>query len=88
MLQGHINLICAPVHEAHKEYYEILKKYKLKEYELGKREAKRLVDRAGVRYAFKEAKSMPINGFIKKNSNELFGTLPKAEHKRTFMVDA
>ena len=87
MLQGHINLICAPVHEAHKEYYEILKKYKLKEYELGKREAKRLVDRAGVRYAFKEVKSMPINGFIKKNSNELFGTLPKAEQdllNRTF----
>ena len=87
MLQGHINLICAPVHEAHREYYEILKKYKLREYELGKREAKRLVDRAGVRYAFKEAKSMPINGFIKKNSNELFGTLPKAEQdllNRTF----
>ena len=79
MLQGHINLICSPVHEAHREYYEILKKYKLREYELGKREAKRLVDRAGVRYAFKEAMSMPINGFIKKDSDKLFGTLPKAE---------
>ena len=79
MLQGHINLIVSPVHEAHKEYYEILKKYKLREYKLGKQEATRLVNRAGVRYAFKEAKTMPINGFIKKNSNELFGTLPKAE---------
>jgi len=87
MLQGHINLICSPVHEAHREYYEILKKYKLREYELGKREAKRLVDRAGVRYAFKEAQSMPITGFIKKNSDDLFATIPKAEQdllNRTF----
>ena len=79
MLQGHINLICSPVHEAHKEYYEILRKYKIKEYELGKREATRLCNRAGVRYAFKETMSMPISGFIKKDSDKLFGTLPKAE---------
>ena len=79
MLQGHINLIVSPVYEAHKEYYEILRKYKIKEYELGKREATRLVNRAGVRYAFKEAMSMPISGFIKKDSDKLFGTLPKAE---------
>ena len=79
MLQGHINLIVSPVHEAHKEYYEILRKYKVKEYELGKREATRLCNRAGVRYAFKETMTMPISGFIKKDSNKLFGTLPKAE---------
>ena len=79
MLQGHINLIVSPVHEAHKEYYEILRKYKVKEYELGKREATRLCNRAGVRYAFKETISMPISGFIKKDSDKLFGTLPKAE---------
>lgn len=87
MLQGHINLICAPVHEAHREYYEIIKKYKLKEYQLGKEEATRLCNRAGVRYAFKETMQMPINGFIKKNSDTLFGTLPKAEQdllNRTF----
>ena len=87
MLQGHINLICSPVHEAHREYYEILKKYKLREYELGKREATRLCNRAGVRYAFKEAQSMPITGFIKKNSDDLFATIPKAEQdllNRTF----
>lgn len=87
MLQGHINLICAPVHEAHREYYEIIKKYKLKEYQLGKEEATRLCNRAGVRYAFKETITMPINGFIKKNSDTLFGTLPKAEQdllNRTF----
>ena len=87
MLQGHINLICAPVHEAHREYYEIIKKYKLKEYQLGKEEATRLCNRAGVRYAFKETMQMPIKGFIKKNSDTLFGTLPKAEQdllNRTF----
>ena len=87
MLQGHINLICAPVHEAHREYYEIIKKYKLKEYQLGKEEATRLCNRAGVRYAFKETMQMPINGFIKKNSDTLFGTLPRAEQdllNRTF----
>lgn len=87
MLQGHINLICAPVHEAHREYYEIIKKYKLKEYQLGKEEATRLCNRAGVRYAFKETMTMPIQGFIKKDSDKLFGTLPKAEQdllNRTF----
>ena len=78
MLQGHINLICAPVHEAHKEYYEILEKYIRKEYKLGWAEAERLADIKGVRYAWKEVITMPIAGFIKRD-NDLFATIPKAE---------
>ena len=79
MLQGHINLICSPVHEAHKEYYEIIEKYVKREYKLGQQEATRLVNKAGVRYAMKtEVINMPIAGIIKRD-NDLFGTLPGAE---------
>lgn len=79
MLQGHINLICVPVHEAHREYYEILGKHALQEYKLGKEEGTRLVKRANTQTALKATKDLPIDGFITKNSDELFGTLPKAE---------
>ena len=80
MLQGHINLICSPVHEAHKEYYEILEKYIKREYKLGQAEAKRAVERMNKhhRFAFKEIKTMPIAGFIRRD-NDLFATSPKAE---------
>ena len=80
MLQGHINLICSPVHEAHREYYEILEKYVKREYKLGQSEAKRAVDRLNRKhkFAFKEVKTMPIAGFIRRD-NDLFATSPKAE---------
>jgi len=90
MLQGHINLICSPIHEAHREYYEILEKYIKKEYKLGQAEAKRLVDKTNRKnkYAFKEIKTMPITGFIKRD-NDLFATIPAAERdllNRTFVA--
>ena len=80
LLQGQINLMVAPVHEAHKEYYEILEKYIRREYKLGVAEAKRNVNRLERknRVALKSAVQMPIKGFIKKD-NELFATDPKAE---------
>ena len=80
LLQGQINLMVAPVHEAHKEYYEILEKYIRREYKLGVAEAKRNVNRLERknRVALKAAVQMPIKGFIKRD-NELFATDPKAE---------
>ena len=78
----------SPIHEAHKEYYEIIRKYKLREYELGKAEAKRLIKRANKdRVALKAATTLSIQGFIDKDKNSLFGTIPKAEEdllNRTF----
>ena len=87
MLQGHIDLICAPVHEAHKEYYELLALYIKREYRLGSAEAKRLVKLANSkqRVASKSMR-MPVRAIIKKD-NDLFGTLPSAEERllnRTF----
>lgn len=88
MLQGQINLIVSPVHEAHREYFEILKKYKTKEYRLGVEEATRLVKNVNKnRVALKTAQTLSINGFIKKDKYDLFGTLPDAEKdllNRTF----
>ena len=43
LLQGQINLISKPIMEAQAEYYHILQKYNKREYQLGIREAERLV---------------------------------------------
>ena len=88
LLQGQVNLMLSPIHEAHKEYYEIIKKYKLREYQLGKAEAKRLTKRANKeRVALKAATTLGIQGFVDKDKSALFGTIPKAEQdllNRTF----
>jgi len=87
MLQGHIDLICAPVHEAHKEYYELLTLYIKREYRLGSAEAKRLVRLANSKQKVAgKSMRMPVRAIIKKD-NDLFGTLPSAEERllnRTF----
>ncbi len=93
LLQGQINLMVAPVHEAHREYYEILEKYVRREYKLGVAEAKRNVERLRKknRVAFKAIQPMPLHGIIRKgdpkNMNDWFATIPKAEKdllNRTF----
>ena len=43
LLQGQVDLITKPVSEAQAEYYHILQKYNKREYQLGIREAERLV---------------------------------------------
>lgn len=87
MLQGHIDLITAPIHEAHKEYYELLTLYIKREYRLGSAEAKRLVRLANSKQRVaSKSMQMPVHTIIKKN-NDLFGTLPSAEERllnRTF----
>lgn len=88
LLQGQVNLMLSPIHEAHKEYYEIIRKYKLREYRLGKAEAKRLTKRANKdKVALKAVTTLGIQGFVDKDKNSLFGTIPKAEEdllNRTF----
>jgi len=88
LLQGQVNLMLSPVHEAHKEYYEIIRKYKLREYRLGKAEAKRLTKQANKdKVALKAVTTLGIQGFVDKDKSALFGTIPKAEEdllNRTF----
>lgn len=81
LFQGQVNLICSPVHEAHREYYEILEKYKKREYRLGVKEAERQVKNENRKHkiALKAVQTFPISSFIKKDKDALFGTLPSAE---------
>ena len=81
LLQGQVDLICAPVHEAHKEYYELLEKYIKREYRLGKAEGKRLVEIANSRAKTShKSERIPFTPYLKK-TNDLFGTLPSAEER-------
>jgi len=43
LVMGQVDLITEPITNTHQEYYEIIEKYLLREYELGSQEAKRLV---------------------------------------------
>lgn len=80
MRQGQIDMVCAPIHAAHREYMEILEKHIKRERSLGRAEAKRLVKLANKnRAAFKEANTIPIKGILDKD--ELFGTSKYAEDK-------
>ncbi len=67
LMQGQIDLITAPILEAHDEYYNILVKHIKREYQLGSDEAGRLVELASTKQANKNIKSL------------LFNTNPKAE---------
>ena len=81
LLQGQVDLITAPVHTAHKDYYELLTLYIKKEYRLGSKEAKRLVDNANRKQQFAHKSiSLPVQAFI-KNDNDLFATLQGAEER-------
>ena len=80
MRQGQIDMVCTPIHAAHREYMEILEKHIKRERSLGRAEAKRLVKLANKnRAAFKEANTIPIKGILEKD--ELFGTSKYAEDK-------
>lgn len=45
MFQANIDLILAPIQELHKEYYEILCKYKIREFDKGRASGKRIVEK-------------------------------------------
>ena len=46
LFNAHMDLILAPIHEHHKQYYETIMKYKLKEHRKGRVQGKRLITRA------------------------------------------
>ena len=88
LLQGQINLIIQPITDAEEAYYDILEKYIKREYKLGQQEAERLVDQAGLRYAYKMPRPKRLLNFIHNRKN-LFGTLESAEEEllqKTFIA--
>ena len=76
LLQGQIDLIIAPIEESHDQYYKILARYDSKEYQLGEKEAKRLIQYTNEANAQKSKRR--IQGFIKRADN-LFGTIRWSE---------
>lgn len=73
LLQGHIDLIIAPVQDSHERYYQILSKHDSKEYKLGEKEAKRLIQ-----YTNEQSAQKGLRKFIRKkiqNTDGLFGTI-------------
>jgi SPP1 gp7 family putative phage head morphogenesis protein len=73
LLQGQVDLITKPVSEAQAEYYLILQKYDKREYQLGIREAERLV-----KLSKKPIASKAIKPRLRK-TRDLFATLRGAE---------
>ena len=73
LLQGQVDLITKPISEAQAEYYHILQKYDKREYQLGIREAQRLVKLSQKNYAHKAIKPRL------RRTRDLFATLRGAE---------
>ena len=86
LLQGQIDLMTAPIEEAHEEYYRILEKYNKREYNLGQREAERLIQLTIDNHALKSDYSVrwksnitKMTTTIRKKSDNLFGTIRWSE---------
>ena len=77
LLQGQLNLILAPIHEKHQEYYELVMHHKLQEFKRAKQSANRVVKREQKRVAMKSAKPVKFT----HNRNNLFGTLQYSEDR-------
>ena len=73
LLQGQIQIILSPIKAAHEDYYEIIKKHILKEFDMGTAEGDRLVELNNPRIV-----QEVINEIRRKN---LFGTLEYTEQK-------
>ena len=73
LLQGQVDLITQPISEAQAEYYLILQKYDKREYQLGIREAERLVKLSKKPIASKAIKPRLTRRY------DLFATLREAE---------
>ena len=74
LLQGQLKLILSPIQASHEEYYNIIKKYILREYNLGTNEGDRLVQLNNPDLIVAET----INEIRRNN---LFGTLQYTEEK-------
>ena len=96
MVNAHMDLILAPIHEYHKKYYDTIMKYKLREHRKGQVQGRRLVKRAkqyaktySKNYfgAVKADSTIPMSSIIQKD--KLFATSDySAEHMRdkTFLA--
>lgn len=78
LLEGHLDLILAPIFESQQQYYNILRKYNIKEYRLGTKQGRRLVRIARKPLSsFKsESQNIKVNKLlnIDVNKDELFAT--------------
>lgn len=78
LLQGQLDLILAPIFESQQQYYNILRKYNIKEYKLGAKQGRRLVKLANKPLSsFKsESTTLKVNKLANLNvdKDELFGT--------------
>lgn len=84
LLQGHIDLITAPVNNSLEQYYQILEKHNKREYQLGTDEAKRLIQITNETTAQKSIRR--FRKYIRRVDN-LFGTIQWSEEnllKRTY----
>lgn len=85
LLQGQLDLILAPIFESQQEYYNILRKYNIKEYNAGVRQGRRLVNLARKPLsAFKsEDTTIKPQNLLSTSidKDELFGTNDWTEQK-------
>ncbi len=88
LLQGHIDLIIAPVENSHEQYYKILEKHNKREYKLGKDEAQRLINLVKKDETFSQKSIRRFRKYIRRVDN-LFGTIRWSEKdllERTYKV--
>lgn len=78
LLQGHVDLILAPIHEAEQEYYELLLNANREMYNRGKQQGERLVSNAH-RNSMKAKKKTVDFLHDKDKPLELFGTIQSSE---------
>ena len=82
LLQGQIKLILQPITDSEEQYNKILEQYIRREYKLGIREAKRLVELSMSRQANKSIfDKLRKNVKINATRTNLFGTLEDAEEE-------
>lgn len=74
LLQGQLKVILSPIQASHEEYYEIIKKHVLREYDLGTAEGDRLVQ-------LTNPDIVVANVVNEIRRNNLFGTLQYTEDK-------
>ena len=86
LLQGQIDLIIAPIEESHEKYYQILAKHNKREYQLGNKEAERLINITNDKHSDKSIRK--VKGYIKR-ADDLFGTIGWTEEdllRKTFIA--
>ena len=78
LVLGQVDYITEPILQSHDVYYEILKKYIAREYELGTQEAERLIHQLNRNRVANKATNQKPRAFLKRTF-ELFGVHATAE---------